>query len=143
MATKTFFYSWVIKYILLPRTGKKTCTTRKIVYFLLAGHKIDFIAPCGANKSIFDPQVEKNRVQHGKIINFTRVVMLPLLCSVIKLHTPKINFFSLVAQYIIFIFIHIYLIMIFPCCTRFFFYLRVKNGFVCPAEGNKMHFMTC
>ena len=43
--------------------------------FLLVGHKVDFIKPCGANKSIFDPLVEKNRVRYGKNINFTRVVV--------------------------------------------------------------------
>ena len=82
---------------------------------------MDFIAQCGANKSIFllvgykvdllghqiphsqnnlfspsctiyyflPPSRKKNRVRHGKNINFTRVVTP--LCSGIKLHTRKIN----------------------------------------------------
>ena len=49
-------------------------------YFLLADHKLDFIAPCGANKSISWPPSKKNRVRYGKNINFTRVtVTLALL----------------------------------------------------------------
>ena len=66
--------------------------------FLLAGHKVDFIAPCGANKSTFCPASRKKIVCNmGK--TFILVVwLLPSLCSGIKLHTRKINFFSLVAQ---------------------------------------------
>ena len=46
------------------------------VFFLLAGHKVDFISPCGTNKSTFWPASrKKNRVQHGKNIYFTRVVV--------------------------------------------------------------------
>ena len=46
--------------------------------FILACHKVDFIAPCGENKSIFWPSKKKNRVRHGKSINFTRVVVVTL-----------------------------------------------------------------
>ena len=54
-------------------TIQVTCGVKYI--FLLAGHDVDFIAPCGSNKPIFDHLVEKkNRMQHGKNINFTRVV---------------------------------------------------------------------
>ena len=31
-------------------------------FFLLEGHKVDFIAVCGAKKFIFDPLVKNNRV---------------------------------------------------------------------------------
>ena len=61
-------------------------------FFLLVGHKEYFIAPCGQTNLFFDPQVEKNRVQHGKNIYFTRV----------KIYACKINFFSLDAQYTFF-----------------------------------------
>ena len=50
------------------------------MFFLLSGHKVDSIAPYGTKNSFSDPLVEKNRVQHGKNINFTRVtVTLALL----------------------------------------------------------------
>ena len=45
--------------------------------FLLAEHKVDFIAPCKATKSIsWPPSREKNCVRYGKNINFTRVVII-------------------------------------------------------------------
>ena len=50
-------------------------------FFKLADHKVHFIAPCGVNKSIFDPLVEKNSLQHGKRIYFIRLF-----------HIHKINF---------------------------------------------------
>ena len=43
--------------------------------FLLEGHKVAFIAPLGQTNQISDPLVGKNRVQHGKNIDFTRVVV--------------------------------------------------------------------
>ena len=38
-----------------PIKGKKVhfASVKINVFFLLAGHKVDFIAPCGANESIF------------------------------------------------------------------------------------------
>ena len=37
------------------------------IYFLLAGHKVDFIAQCGAKIVYFlTPLQKKNRVKHGK-----------------------------------------------------------------------------
>ena len=63
-----------------------------IYYFLLEGHKVGFIAPCGANKSIFDPLVEKKSCYRGKTL-ILHVWLLPLLFSAIKFHTRKINLF--------------------------------------------------
>ena len=66
----------------------------KIVYFLLAGHKVEFIAPCGANKSTFWPASrKKNRVQHGKSIYFTRVVVTLALLGHQTSHSQNKFFF--------------------------------------------------
>ena len=47
-----------------------------LYYFLLAGHKVNFKAPCGANKSTFWPsRGTENRMQLGKKIYFTRVIV--------------------------------------------------------------------
>ena len=67
-------------------------TKRKIV-FLLAGHKVDFIAPCGANKSTFWPASRTKIVCNTGKTFILLVWFLPSLCSGIKLHTRKINFF--------------------------------------------------
>ena len=69
------------------------------IFFLLAGHKVDFIAPCGAKKSIFWPHRRKKIVCSTGKTFILQVWLLPSLCSGIKLHTCKINFFSVVAQY--------------------------------------------
>ena len=67
------------------------------IFFLLAGHKVDFIARAGQTNPLSGPLVEK------KSCAFILLVwLLPSLCSGIKLHTRKINFFSLVAQCTIF-----------------------------------------
>ena len=45
----------------------------KKFYFLLAGHKVNFIAPCGANKSIFSTKGSKSGLYcplRGKKIHF-------------------------------------------------------------------------
>ena len=70
--------------------------------FLLAGHKVDFIAPCGANKSTFWPYSRKKIVCNTGKTFILLVWLLPLLCSGIKLHTRKINFF-------------------FPSCTMYYY----------------------
>ena len=69
--------------------------------FLLSGHKVDFIAPCGTNKSIFWPHSRKKIACNTGKTFILLVWLLPSLCSGIKLHIRKINFFSLVAQYTI------------------------------------------
>ena len=75
--------------------GEPPTRTCIIYYFLLlAGHKLGFISPCGANKSIFWPPSRKKIVcDTGKTFIFL-VWLLPSLCSGIKLHTRTINFFS-------------------------------------------------
>ena len=72
------------------------------IFFLLAGHKVDFIAPCGANKSTFWPASRKKIVCNTRKKFILLVWLLPSLCSGIKLHTRKINFF-------------------FPSCTMYYF----------------------
>ena len=57
------------------------------VHFQLASRKIHYLSP----------QENKNRVQHGRNIYFTRVIVA-FACSGIKFHTCKINFFSVVVQ---------------------------------------------
>ena len=66
--------------------------------FLLAGHKVNFIALCGANKSTFWPYSRKKIMCNTGKTFILLVWLLPSLCSGIKLHTRKIIFFSLVAQ---------------------------------------------
>ena len=68
------------------------------ILFLLAGHKVDFIAPCGANKSTFWPARRKKIVCNTGKTFILLEWLLPSLCLGIKLHTRKIIFFSLVAQ---------------------------------------------
>ena len=53
-----------------PQDNKNECKIEKPLIFLLMGHKVHFISPCGANKSIFYLSVEKNRVQQRKNIYF-------------------------------------------------------------------------
>ena len=65
----------------------------EIFFFLLAGHKVDFIAPCGANKSTFWPASRKKIVCNKGKTFILLVWLLPSLCSGIKLLTRKINFF--------------------------------------------------
>ena len=49
--------------------------TRKINFFLLVDHKIDFITPCAVNKSIFwGASTKRNRARQRKNIYFTRVI---------------------------------------------------------------------
>ena len=51
------------------------CGTNKSI-FLLAGHKVDFIAPCGANKSTFWPASRKKIVCNtGKTFIFPSCTM--------------------------------------------------------------------
>ena len=73
------------------------------IFFLLAGHKVDFIAPCGANKSIFWPYSRKKIVCNAGKTFILLVWLLPSLCSGIKIHTRKINFFC-------------------PSCTIYYFF---------------------
>ena len=72
--------------------GEKSISTL-IFIFLLAGHKVDFIAPCGANKSTFWPYSRKKIVCNTGKTFILFVWLLPSLCSGIKLHTRKINDF--------------------------------------------------
>ena len=67
--------------------------SRCIYFFLLAGHKVDFIAPCGAKKSTFWPASRKKIVCNTGKTFILLVWLLTSLCSGIKLHTRKINFF--------------------------------------------------
>ena len=87
--------------------NEKNLKYRKIIllinFFLLAGHKVDFIAPCGSNKSIFWPHSRKKIVCNTGKTFILLAWLLPSLCSGIKLYTRKINFFFLVAQYTIFL----------------------------------------
>ena len=76
------------------------------LFFLLAGHKVDFIAPCGSNKSTFWPASRKKIVCNTGKTFILLVLLLPSLCSGIKLHTRKINFF-------------------FPSCTMYYYYTIV------------------
>ena len=62
--------------------------------FLLVGHKVDFIAQCGSNKSIFWPHSEKKIMCDTKKRLILLVWLLPSLCLGIKLQTRKINFFT-------------------------------------------------
>ena len=67
-----------------------SCT---IYYFLLSGHKLHFIVPCGVKKSIFLPSSrKKNHVQHGKNIYFTRVIVAVALLGHQTSHS-QYNFF--------------------------------------------------
>ena len=84
---KLMFFSHRIQYFFCH--GVKKCI------FLLAGHKVDFIAPCGANKSTFWPYSRQKIVCNTGKTFILLVWLLPLLCSGIKLHTRKINFFFL------------------------------------------------
>ena len=59
---------------------------------------MDFIAPCGTNKSTFWPASRKKIVCNTGKTFILLMWLLPSLCSGIKRHTRKINFFSLVAQ---------------------------------------------
>ena len=68
------------------------------IFFLLARHKVDFIAPCGTNKSTFWPYSRKKIVCNTGKTFILLVWLLPSLCSGIILHTRKIIFFSLIAQ---------------------------------------------
>ena len=61
--------------------------------FLLAGHKVDFIAPPGQKNQFSDPLVGKNRVQHGKNIDFTRVVVALALLGHQTSHSQNKFFF--------------------------------------------------
>ena len=62
-------------------------------FFLLVGHKVDFIAPCGATKFIFWPSNrEKIVCNTGKTL-ILLVLLLNSLSSSIKFHTRKINSF--------------------------------------------------
>ena len=63
------------------------------LFFLLAGHKVEFIAPCGANKSTFWPYSRKKIVCNTEKTFILLVWLLSSLFSGIKLHTRKINFF--------------------------------------------------
>ena len=63
------------------------------LFFLLAGHKVDFIAPHWAIKSTFWPASRKKIVCNAGKTFILLVWLLPSLCSGIKLHTRKINFF--------------------------------------------------
>ena len=67
------------------------------IIFLLAGHKVHFIAPCGGGggKSIFQPPSRKKIVCNAGKTFILFVWLLDSLCSGIKLHTRKINFFPL------------------------------------------------
>ena len=78
-------------------------------FFLLAGHKVDFIGPCGANKSTFWPASRKKIVCNTGKTLILLVWLLPSLCSGIKLDTRKINFF-------------------FPSCTMFYCSINLRFG---------------
>ena len=54
---------------------------------------MDFIDPCGANKSTFWPASRKKIVCNTGKTFILFVWLLPSFCSGIKLHTRKINFF--------------------------------------------------
>ena len=71
--------------------------------FLLADHEVRFIVPCVANKSIFWPPCWKKIVCDTRKTLILLVWLLPSLCSGIKLHTRKINYF-------------------FPSCTIYYIY---------------------
>ena len=75
------YYFW-FKVIIQVSTNQQ----RKYL-FLLAGRKVHFIAPCGANKSIFFFKWEKNRIQHGKNVYFTCVYFSPWLHNIIPFHS--------------------------------------------------------
>ena len=79
-------------------------------FFLLAGHKVDFIAPCGAKKSTFWRASRKKIVCNTRKTFILLVWLLPSLCSGIKLHTRKINFF-------------------FPSCTMYYFITSARAKF--------------
>ena len=109
-------------------------------FFLLAGHKVDFIAPCGTKKPFSDPIVDKkSRATLGKIFIFPSCIIYYFLLAGNKLHfiSPcgaKKSIFDPPVKVIV-------------CNTGKTFILRVftggsKNRFVCNVEGNKMHFIT-
>ena len=75
VAQYTIFYLRVIKWILLPRMGWQN--------------------------PFFNPPVDKNRVEHRKNINYTRVVVTLAFLEHPTSHSQN-YFFSLVAQYTIF-----------------------------------------
>ena len=77
----TTFLNWAIKlFYYLSRTlvmkwyykSDGIFLWREISFFLLAGHKVDFIAPCGANKSTFWPYSRK------KIIPINSETSIPM-----------------------------------------------------------------
>ena len=105
---------------IVRNTGKTfifpTCT---IYYFLLAGHKADFISPYGTNKSILWPPSRKKIVFDTGKTFILLVWLLPTLCSGIKLPTRKTNFFL-------------------PSCTMYYFLLACHEvHFIPPWGANK------
>ena len=77
----------VLHTIFCPLRGQKMK-----IFFLLSGHKVDFIAPCGSNKSIFWSPRRKIIVCDTVKIFISLVWLLSSLCSGIKIHTCKIHF---------------------------------------------------
>ena len=117
--------------VTLALLAHKTSHSQNKCFFLLAGHKVDFIAPCGTNKSTFWPASRKKIVCNTGKTFILLMWLLTSLCSGIKLHTRKINFF-------------------FPSCTMYYFRIardflstrRSENWFFYPQQDNKIHFMT-
>ena len=73
---------------------------------------MDYIAPCGAKKSTFWPYSRKKIVCNTGKTFILLVWLLSSLCSGIKLHTRKINFF-------------------FPSCTMYYFIFTLKDIIYC------------
>ena len=99
-----------------PSSGKKSYTTRKKkfilrvrnlmpelhiqgkTFFLLSGHKVDFIAPRGTKKSFFRHANKKKIVCDTGNTFILLVWLLPPLCSGIKHYTRKNKIFLLTDQ---------------------------------------------
>ena len=106
----------------MPKQSEVNNHTSKMNVFLLSGHKVDFIAPCGANKSIFWPHSRKKIVCNTGKTFILLVRLLASLYSGIKLHTRKTNF-------------------CFPCCTIYYFLLAgYKVDFIAACGANKSIF---
>ena len=103
---------------LMPEQSEGHNHTCKINFHLLAGHKVDFIFPCGENKSIFWPPSRK------KIVCDTGKTFI-LLAWLLPSQTSH-------SQYKFF----------FPSCTIYYFLLAGhKVDFISPC-GKQIHFLT-
>ena len=108
-------------YLFTPQVAKR-CT-----FILLAGHKVNFTASCSGNTSFYWPRsrtkwcVALEIVYYEtrkKKVYFASVILMPKK-SESNNHTSKIN--------------------VSPVLHTIFFPLRVKNWFICPASGKKVH----